>query len=163
MVHLLTPNIAVQRIDAIDTTTLRGRDLIVLDLDNTLVFPETCDTLPEIRTWMDKLRSHTPCIIVSNSRTRGERRARIEDLFGCRLLTDAPQKPLRALKRHLVSASGTPNPRIAVIGDRLFVDVLFGKRIGALTVLVQPLSRKERWDIRVIRLLENTLLYLFFR
>lgn len=159
----MRPDISVSRISDLDPATFRGRDLVVLDLDNTLVIPETCETIAEIRTWVEKLRSHSRCIIVSNSRTRRERHARIEELFGCPSITDAPRKPLRSLERHLIAASGVSHPRIAVIGDRLLVDVLFGRRIGALTVLVRPLSKRERWDIRFVRLVENALLYFFFR
>lgn len=161
--QLIRPDAYVPRIFDLDPEAFNGMNLVVLDLDNTLVIPETCETPPEIRAWVEQLRSHSHCVIVSNSRTRKARKARIEELFGCTLLVDAPRKPFRALEHHLIALIGSTSPRIAVIGDRLLVDVCFGRRIGAFTVLVKPLSKNERWNIRLMRIFEEALLYLFFR
>jgi hypothetical protein len=43
----------------------------------------------------------------------------------------------------------------AVIGDQLFTDILGGNRMGMLTILVTPISRREFFGTRLMRLVET--------
>ncbi|MBM3274686.1 MAG: HAD hydrolase-like protein, partial [Candidatus Sericytochromatia bacterium] len=48
---------------------------------------------------------------------------------------------------------------VAVVGDQLFTDVLGGRRLGAYTILVRPVSNTERrWARRLMRSAEGAFL-----
>ena len=52
--------------------------------------------------------------------------------------TCAARKPHRAALRRVVAELDLPPQRIAMLGDRVFTDVLCGNRLGLYTVLVRP-------------------------
>ena len=47
-------------------------------------------------------------------------------------------KPRRGALRRVIQELDLPNDQIAMVGDRLFTDVLCGNRLGLYTVLVRP-------------------------
>ena len=60
---------------------------------------------------------------------------------------------LRALKE-----VGSTRRRSAIVGDQMFTDVLGGKLLGIMTVLVEPLSHSDLPHTLALRHLERLLL-----
>ena len=123
---------------------------LVLDVDDTLVPFSMPEASEELRQWIELLRPTVELWLVSNnlSQNRISRIARSLDLpyiLGAR-------KPSRRKLRQATEAMNLPVHQIAMVGDRLFTDVLAGNRLGMFTVLVEPMlnpaRKKQRYHLR---------------
>lgn len=114
---------------------LRG---LVLDVDDTLVSTRARDVSPQLLTWLTTIRPLAQVFLVSNNISR----ARIQ-----RIATDldvpfvfGAGKPSRRKLRQVVDQMNLPPEQVAIVGDRLFTDVLVGNRMGLFTILVEPIA-----------------------
>ncbi|NJK40978.1 MAG: YqeG family HAD IIIA-type phosphatase [Acaryochloridaceae cyanobacterium SU_2_1] len=112
---------------------------LILDVDDTLVSTTATDASPETILWLTEIRQIASISLVSNNfkRSRIERIANSLDvpyIFGA-------GKPSRRKLRQAVTVMGLPLEEVAMVGDRLFTDVLAGNRLGLFTILVEPLGR----------------------
>jgi HAD superfamily phosphatase (TIGR01668 family) len=129
---------------------------VLLDLDNTLVPYRTLGEAPEgLLEWLQALKeAGVQVILVSNGSRRRVHywREKLEiPGFG------PAGKPWFGFRKALRRLALTPR-EVAVVGDQLFTDVLGGNLIGAYTVLVPPLSKKEMGYTRLVRKLERWVL-----
>lgn len=114
---------------------------LVLDVDDTIVSTKAADVTPELLAWLTEIKATIPIWLVSNNmkRSRIERIAKSLDLpyiFGA-------SKPSRRKLRRAVTAMNLPYEQIAMVGDRLFTDVLAGNRLGVFTILVEPVAHSS--------------------
>ena len=131
----------------------QGIKCIMFDLDNTLVSPSTKKPTDEIKELFDKLKNMGFRIIIfSNSRKK-----RIEPFknfleVDCSALSRKPfkQKFLKVLALYNYTID-----EVAIIGDQIMTDVLGGNKIGILTILVNPVSKKDMILTKFNRLLEK--------
>ncbi len=123
----LTPNI-------IEQYQLKG---LVLDVDETLVPTKTTSASPELKDWVESVRYTTKLWLVSNnlSDVRIGGIARSLDLP---YILGAVKPSVRKL-RQAVNSMDLPVHQIAMVGDRLFTDVIAGNRLGMFTILVDPM------------------------
>ncbi len=127
-VMLLTPQLLQQY----------GIQGLIFDVDDTLVSSRTREISPEVSQWLLELKPLVKIVLVSNNlkHARIRRVARKLDVpyyFGAR-------KPSRrSLKKALMLMELQPK-EAAMVGDRLFTDVVAGNRLGMLTVLVEPMG-----------------------
>ena len=120
--------------DILERHQLKG---LLLDVDETLVPFREKEVSPELAQWVEQIRQQASIWLVSNnlSRTRIGNIARSLDLpylFGA-------QKPSRRKLREAIAAMELPVSTVAMVGDRLFTDVLAGNRLGMFTILVNPM------------------------
>ncbi len=110
---------------------------LILDVDETLVPFKQRETSEELQRWIGQIRQATPIWLVSNniSHNRISNIAKSVDLP----FISAAQKPSRRRLREAAKAMEIPVDRIAMVGDRLFTDVLAGNRLGMFTILVEPM------------------------
>ena len=164
-IKLLLPDYKFKRITDIKPDIFSGSDLIIIDIDNTLVFPETCESKKEIIEWLDNVKKIYHCILVSNSRTKERRKEKIESLFGCKIFLSKKRKPSQKLFHEIEEKYALQNKKITMVGDRVFTDILFGNLGGAKTLLIEPFSQNEQISIKIIRALEKISLFLaeFFK
>lgn len=113
---------------------LRG---LVLDVDETIVPIREAETTPEVRNWFANLRAQVPIWLVSNNLNEPRIR-RIAQSLNAPYITGAG-KPSRRKLRQATEAMQLPIEQIAMVGDRLFTDVLAGNRLGMFTILVEPM------------------------
>jgi len=59
------------------------------------------------------------------------------------LLFFGARKPSRKKLRQAVDAMNHPVDKVAMVGDRLFTDVLAGNRLGMFTIFVEPMESTE--------------------
>jgi HAD superfamily phosphatase (TIGR01668 family) len=110
---------------------------LVLDVDETLVPMHLDEAATELVPWLAEIRQMIPVWLVSNNIRQG-RIGRIAQSFDLPYIAGAG-KPSRRKLRQAVAAMNLPAERVAMVGDRLFTDVLAGNRLGMFTILVEPM------------------------
>ncbi|WP_319419738.1 YqeG family HAD IIIA-type phosphatase [Pleurocapsa sp. FMAR1] len=110
---------------------------LILDVDETLVPFKQREASEELQRWIEQIRQATPIWLVSNniSHNRIGNIAKSVDLP----FISAAKKPSRRRLREAAKAMELPVEKIAMVGDRLFTDVLAGNRLGMFTILVEPM------------------------
>lgn len=141
---LLQPNLVLRgnvldlTPDVLERHGLRG---LILDVDDTLVSPYTRNLSNEVHEWVETLRPNTKLWLVSNNLNR-PRIAQIGDELNLPYLWGAG-KPSRRKLRVAAAEMALPCNQLAMVGDRLFTDVVAGNRLGMFTVLVEPMINPQ--------------------
>lgn len=141
LIALLQPDLVLEdRVLKLTPELLNHLDLrgLVLDVDDTILAARDRDIPPEFLDWLQGIKQVAQVSLVSNniSRNRISRIANSLDLpyaFGA-------AKPSRRKLRPVVTQMGLPFQQVAMVGDRLFTDVLAGNRLGMFTILVEPVA-----------------------
>ncbi len=139
--QLLTP-------DWLATTTLaqlpleqlldHGIRALVLDVDRTLLPRRHTSIPPSAEQWLRHALLQLPIHLLSNNPSR-HRIGSVADQLGLAYTTSAG-KPRRAALRRVLNELGLPPSQVALVGDRIFTDVIAGNRLGLYTVLVKPID-----------------------
>ena len=157
--ELLTPNLvtAGTLVDLpLHQLLAQGIRALVLDVDRTLL-PRRGTELPEpVEVWLRRAQQTLPLHLFSNNPSRS-RIGHVAEQLGVEFTTSA-SKPRRGPLRRVLANLDLPAPQVAIVGDRLFTDVLGGNRLGLYTVLVKPVApdgqpcRHDHWQRLEIRL-----------
>ncbi|KYC41506.1 hydrolase [Scytonema hofmannii PCC 7110] len=124
--------------DMIRKYDLKG---LVLDVDETLVPIRVASASPELQQWVDRVRACAKLWLVSNN-ISDARIGGIARSLDLPYFTSAA-KPSRRKLREALKAMNLPVNQVAMVGDRLFTDVLAGNRLGMFTILVEPIIHPE--------------------
>ena len=123
----LTPELITQH-------QLKG---LILDVDETLVPFKHSQPLEDVCQWLQQVQTQVKVVLVSNNVSH-RRISRIANILDVPFYI-AAGKPSRRKLREAVTLMQLPHHEIAMVGDRLFTDVLGGNRLGLFTVLVEPM------------------------
>jgi HAD superfamily phosphatase (TIGR01668 family) len=115
---------------------------LVLDVDRTLLPRRQAHLPPSMRSWLETARQQVPIQLFSNNPSRSRIGGVAEEL-GLPFTTSAG-KPRRTALRRVLAELAFPPDQVALIGDRLFTDVIVGNRLGLVTVLVKPIDPEGR-------------------
>ncbi|MDZ4168844.1 MAG: YqeG family HAD IIIA-type phosphatase [Coriobacteriia bacterium] len=155
---MLSPDYYHRSVHDIDLDALKGRgvDTLLVDLDNTLLPRDTNIVPDDLHAWAARVTQSgfTVCLVSNNWH---DRVFGVADELGFKLVAKAV-KPLPFALLKGLSLVGSSRSRAAVVGDQMFTDVLGGKLIGAVTVLVAPLSESDLPHTLLLRRLERALL-----
>ena len=110
---------------------------LVLDVDETLVPLKEKQVSEEVVAWVEKIRQVTSLWLVSNN-ISNTRIGNIAQSLNLPYIASA-RKPSRKKLRQAVQQMDVPVEQVAMVGDRLFTDVLGGNRLGVFTILVEPM------------------------
>ncbi|MEO0458177.1 MAG: YqeG family HAD IIIA-type phosphatase [Cyanobacteria bacterium P01_A01_bin.114] len=121
--------------ELIEQHDLRG---LILDVDDTLISFHQSELLAEVAQWAKAAQSRVEIVLVSNNLNQ-TRIQRIADAMQVPYFTGAG-KPSRRKLRKAAAILNLPPHQIAMVGDRLFTDVLAGNRLGMFTILVEPMA-----------------------
>lgn len=110
---------------------------VVLDVDDTLVPISMSETSPELKQWLELINPTVQVWLVSNNISQ-IRIGRIAKSLNSPYILGA-RKPSRRKLRQAVESMDLPFEQVAMVGDRLFTDVLAGNRLGMFTILVEPM------------------------
>ncbi|WAL62079.1 YqeG family HAD IIIA-type phosphatase [Thermocoleostomius sinensis] len=110
---------------------------LVLDVDETLVPVTMAEASIELQEWVASVKQTTDLWLVSNNISQNRIRRIAESLSLPYIL--GAGKPSRRKLRQAVQAMNLPSDQIAMVGDRLFTDVIAGNRLGMFTILVEPM------------------------
>ncbi|MBD1814535.1 YqeG family HAD IIIA-type phosphatase [Microcoleus vaginatus] len=110
---------------------------LVLDVDETLVPITAMNASPELTLWVEQIKPVVSLWLASNNLSQ-TRIGRIAESLDLPYITGAA-KPSRRKLRKAINAMNLPVEQVAMVGDRLFTDVLAGNRLGMFTILVEPM------------------------
>ncbi len=116
----------------------RGIAALVLDVDRTMLPRRQATLPPSARLWLEEARRQLPIHLLSNNPSR-QRIGAVAEELGVPFTTSAG-KPRRSALRRVLEQLQLPHGQVALIGDRLFTDVIAGNRLGLYTVLVKPID-----------------------
>lgn len=158
---LLQPNLVLGgSVFDISPELLKRHNLkgLILDVDDTLVPLRQAESDPDLAAWMASIKAVGAVWLVSNN-VNSSRIKRIAAPLGVPYLTSAGKPSRRKLKQAL-DAMDLPPEQVAMVGDRLFTDVLAGNRLGLFTILVEPMPilNQDRPRSSLLRNLETALL-----
>ncbi|MFW6316357.1 MAG: YqeG family HAD IIIA-type phosphatase [Cyanobacteriota bacterium] len=110
---------------------------LILDVDETLVPKKSRQASDDLIAWLQEIRPIAKIWLVSNNfnKTRIERIANSLNLP----YYLAAKKPSRKSLRQAATAMELPLNEIAMVGDRVFTDILAGNRLQLFTILVEPM------------------------
>lgn len=110
---------------------------LVLDVDETLVPLREKYVSEELSQWVKEIKMVVSIWLVSNNLSENR-------IGGIAQALDLPYilgagKPSRRKLRQAIRGMDLPVSQVAMVGDRLFTDVLAGNRLGMFTILVEPM------------------------
>ncbi len=113
---------------------------LMLDVDETLVpFRET-EPSDLLKQWVEDIGQVASIWLASNNLSFN-RIDRIAQSLNLPYIA-AARKPSGTKLRRAIAAMNLPPNQIAMVGDRLFTDILAGNRLGMFTILVEPIAIK---------------------
>jgi HAD superfamily phosphatase (TIGR01668 family) len=140
----------------LDPLEQRGIRALVLDVDRTILPRRQAAMPPAAEQWLRHAAARMPIHLLSNNPSR-RRIGSVAEALGVPFTTSAGKPRRTALRRVLDELSIAP-AHVALVGDRIFTDVLVGNRLGLYTVLVRPIDplgqpcRHDRWQTLELRL-----------
>lgn len=121
--------------DIIQQYQLEG---LVLDVDETLVPFKSTEASATLQLWVEETRKAVQQLWLVSNNLSDRRIGSIARSLDLPYILGAV-KPSRRKLRQAVQAMNLPVERVAMVGDRLFTDVLAGNRLGMFTILVEPI------------------------
>lgn len=152
------PAHAADSLEQVDLQKLwdRGKRLILLDVDNTLVEWKGENFSPTIIEWLEKAKSMGFQLCILSNTRRVERLMRITKLLGIETVRGR-FKPSRAMYRlALIKFQRKPEEAI-MIGDQMMTDILGANRAGVDAIWVRKMANKEFGPTRINRFIEGLL------
>ncbi|WP_320674513.1 YqeG family HAD IIIA-type phosphatase [Prochlorococcus sp. MIT 1341] len=116
----------------------KGIKALVLDVDGTLITGRGIVVHDSVRKWVFETKKYLQIHLLSNNpsvKRIGSVASHLELKFTCGAAKPRKKALLKVMSQLQASPSNT-----AIVGDRLFTDILVGNRIGLYTVLVKPLQ-----------------------
>lgn len=136
-----------------DNLVSRGIKCILFDLDNTLLPPRTEEVPKKLADFIKQIKkTNIRFIIYSNSRKR-----RVSEIAN-RLNLEyyhLVRKPYRGKIDKVFKKYEYNQSEVAIVGDQLLTDILFGNRVGITAILINPLSIHDKFFTKFNRFREK--------
>jgi HAD superfamily phosphatase (TIGR01668 family) len=151
-------------LDALQDRAGCGIRALVIDVDRTLLPRRSADLPAAAEHWLREAGSQLPIHLFSNNPSR-RRIGRVSEILGLPYTVSAA-KPRRGALRRVIQELNVPATQVALLGDRVFTDVLVGNRLGLFTVLVKPIDsrglphpndRLQTWELELAQHLAHPL------
>lgn len=159
LIRSFTPSFAFRRIEDVPLDSLEesGKKLVLLDVDNTLVFWRSHDIAEPVLNWLaDAKRRGLQLCILSNTRNVA-RLSKLADQLDIPYLRDKFKPSRRMYDMALEKYKCTPEQAI-MIGDQIMTDIWGANRAGIDSIFVERLAAHEFIGTRVNRQIERVLL-----
>lgn len=154
----LIPDERVDRVDMINFHRLKEKNIsrLIVDLDNTLTSWNNKDVPLHVMDWIGQGKDlgFTFCILSNNGTKRVTEYAEKLEILA---VSNAGKPRKIAFKKALKILDCDANS-CALIGDQIFMDIMGGNRSGIHTILVTPISKREFFGTRFLRILEKQVL-----
>ncbi len=154
---LVKPSLIIDDITALDLAALKAQGIrgFIFDLDNTIVAPHAGIPEARISAWLAILQAEGfKCVVLSNNKKLDYCKQAAE-VLGIPVIPEAA-KPRRAAFRKALEMINLTAKEVAMVGDRPLTDIWVGQRMGAFTILVDPLIKhSEKIYVKWLRGLER--------
>ncbi|NLZ55755.1 MAG: YqeG family HAD IIIA-type phosphatase [Clostridiaceae bacterium] len=138
---------------------LEGYRLILFDVDNTLVNDGAAERSVFSQAQINRAKAAGfKCMLVSNGRDK--RIERLGEQHKIEAISSAGKPSRRGVIR-ACSVAGILPEHTVMIGDQIFTDIMAGNLAGVRTILVNPLTSREKWYIVLKRIGELPLRLLY--
>ena len=131
----------------------QGIKCLLFDLDNTIAAPNVKKPTEEVKKLVDKLKIMGFRIVIFSNSPKG----RVKP-FKDELEVDASastKKPKKTKFLKVLSLYNYTITEVAIIGDQILTDVVGGNKVGILTILTDPISKKDFILTKINRLREK--------
>lgn len=161
MLKIYIPKIYAQSVYTINYQKLKDNNIkcLLFDLDNTLVPTNIKTPTKEVKQLFNKLDAlGFKVIILSNATKR--RLSNFKEILN--VDTSALScKPYSFKYKKIMQIYKFKKEQIAAIGDQLCTDIKGANKVGIMSILINPLSKKERINTKINRLKEK-IIYKYF-
>ena len=135
------PYLSIQNI-SINYLLKKDIKLILLDVDNTLLPRRELIIDQSVITWLTEAKKYLKLHLISNNPSKSRimsiaNQIKVSFTYGA-------SKPRRKKVQEVISKFDFNTSNIAIVGDRIFTDVLVGNRLGLYTILVKPIKSDGR-------------------
>lgn len=158
MIDKFVPDIYAQSIYRIDYEKLikKGIKCIIFDLDNTIAPVDVLTPSKESIDLMFKLKEMgLKIVLMSNSgRKRVEPFRNSLEIDSC---ADA-KKPFKKSYNKITSIYKFNLEEIACVGDQLLTDIIGANKMGMTSILINPISKKDRIITKPNRIIESIIM-----
>lgn len=117
-----------------------GIKSLLIDVDGTLLSRHSNIVPTNVKNWIKKSKKFFSLYLISNNPS-DQRIKKIAKELDLRYKSNA-LKPRKKITLDVISEMKEDKKNIAIIGDRIFTDVIVGNRCDIQTILVKRLSRK---------------------
>ena len=155
MLKLLLPKLYLSSAYALPIDDLKkmGIKVLICDVDNTLLPHHQLHMNDKMKSFLDKLNGANIQVVFASNNTAKRleyvsKEANIQTFsFSCKPFPFVFNK---VKKKFLVQSN-----EIAIMGDQLFTDVLGGNLWGSLSILCEPIEKKDLFYTIPFRIVEN--------
>ena len=116
-----------------------GINCLLIDVDGTLVNRKTTKISKNVKNWITDSKKLFSLYLISNNPSK-KRIAKIAKELNLRYKYNA-SKPRKKVTLSAIKEIGREPKNIAIIGDRIFTDIIVGNRCDIKTILVKRLNR----------------------
>ena len=117
----------------------KGIYCLLLDVDGTLVNRNSTKIPKAVKIWISESKKLFSLYLISNNPSK-KRIAKIAKELNLRYKYNA-SKPRKKVTLHAINEVNYELKNIAIIGDRIFTDIIVGNRCNIKTILVKRLKR----------------------
>ena len=156
------PKLYVKSLAHVDFEQLhrQGILLVLLDIDNTLSNHGSIVGGDYAKEQVDRIqKTGIECMIISNAMSK--RAKTFADSLNIPFIPKARKPSRRGIRFALQQHPNLDCSQVAVIGDQILTDILAGNRAEIFTVLLDPISDEEAFQVRLKRPFERQLKALF--
>ncbi|WP_071813347.1 YqeG family HAD IIIA-type phosphatase [Prochlorococcus marinus] len=139
--ELLIPNWKVNdKISKISINDLSSKNVkaLILDVDGTLISGKKPVLSSDIKNWIDNSKKYFYIYLFSNNPSKSRIKLIADELdleFTC-----SGGKPSKKKLKKIIDKIPYSSNEVAIIGDRVFTDILVGNRLGMYTILVDSVD-----------------------
>ena len=117
----------------------KGIHCLLLDVDGTLVNRKSTKIPKAVKNWISESKKIFSLYLISNNPSK-KRIEKIANELNLRYKHNA-SKPRKKVTLHVIKEVNYEVKNIAIIGDRIFTDIIVGNRCNIKTILVKRLNR----------------------
>ena len=117
----------------------KGINSLLLDVDGTLVNRKSIMIPKDVKNWIIESKKLFSLYLISNNPSK-KRISKIAKELNLRYKYNA-SKPRKKVTLFAIKEIGINTENIAIIGDRIFTDIIVGNRCNINTILVKRLKR----------------------
>lgn len=157
MLFKLKADYVLGHVTNIDLKELKNKGIkgLIFDLDNTIMAPHTGVLTEDVEQWLKEVEKDFKIAVVSNNQKMNYIK-KAADVIGCPVYGQA-KKPRVKIIHQTLAKMELDGKDVAVVGDRPLTDIWVGKRLGSITILVEPLMKdKENNFVKFLRKLERS-------